>query len=572
MTTTSHSVIGDQRINCSARIVLDDGTEVDFHGLGETKIGQWLKMGVRQVKPGHIRYFLHNTGAPQFAGNQPQPGVVVKFRGFWFGAPKGWTVEYGIDRKIDRMFEWDGKDVYRACDETTYHSTVHGQPDSTRWHVLMGGEQLWIDVQDLGQVEGDVPDPALGLPYAEGIFGWDKGYDPTKYPDLERLRSLYTKGAASLSLQSTERDLGWWLLWAAERHSANADGSTRLPVTRNLWDFGSVIWADGHSNGNYDPILHAVERYLETGDPQAWHVAYLMARHKVAHGLILCDAISEPHWGKWRYEKSVQEIGKRGRPGDQNLPAESHKWDSGVLLVATMSQDPDLLKAISVRKTQLLGSSPTVTHYGPRAWAWTLAGLWAYWVVQKDPALKARAQQEINRGIADLSRFGYWADDPNTGEWSPWQNAIALAQVAMWASAGVSVPTDRLLAVARLVLDRGTRFVKGGDGKDYLQAAMLMNRAPWQGQPQPDVWQGPVLTANVLPLCWLMHKFEPQRYSGHWDAAARTVAQPFRSNFQSLGMQLHPGEYQFDWTGAGFGAPKINSDWLLFARPRYFVA
>jgi len=567
-------------VNVGIRVVLADGQVLDSFVLGDVAQNDGhLRFGVKSIGQGKLRYWLHNVGAPQFGGNTPQKGDIVEFRSVHIGVPSDilgtdrWRIQYAQERGIGQpIFSWNGMDIYRVCDETTYHSRPHGL--TTPHHVLMGGEQLWIDVDELGVTEGDVPDPAPILPAAAKILAWDDRYDRSLYPDLEQLRSLYTATAQSSDPNSKVRDLGWWLMWAAERHAGNADGTTRIPKTRNLWDFGSVIWADGHSNANYDPILHAVERYLTTQDAGAWQAAYLMARHKVAHGLILCSDEKEPNWGKWRFEKSLQENGLRGRPGDQNLPYDSHQWDAGVLLVAHLSQDPDLLDAVSVRGRRVRQTSPVLTHYGPRAFAWNLANLYAFYCVTHDPAYKAWAAAEINRAVAiltgSMAKWGYWPDDPGTGEWSPWQNAVALIQVAIWAAEGVSVPPEPLRATARLVLDRGTRFVYGGDGQLYLQAAMVMNRPPWQGQPQPDVWQGPPLTANVLPLTWWMKHAEPERYGGHWEAACRTVGHPFRS-FPQIGNPVPDPERQFDWSGGGFGAPKINSDIVLFARPRYFV-
>jgi hypothetical protein len=567
-------------VNVGIRVVLADGSIVESFVLGDiVENDQQLQAGVKSIGQGKLRYWLRNFGAPQFAGNTPQPGRIVEFRSVYIGVPNDilgtdrWRIQYAHERGIGQpIFSWDGMDIYRVCDEMTYHSRPHGP--TTPHHVLMGGEQLWIDVDELGVTEGDVPDTQAIMPAAAKILAWDDRYPRDRFPDLEQLRSLYTASAKSGDLKSTDRDLGWWLNWAAERHSLNADGTTRIPNTRNLWDFGSVIWADGHSNGNYDPILHAVEHYLRTHDPFAWHVAYLMARHKVAHGLISCEDEKEPQWGKWRYEKSAQAFGYRGRPGDQNLPVDSHQWDAGVLLVAHLSQDPDLLDAVAIRGERILKTSPTLTHYGPRAFAWNLANLYAFYCVTKDQRYKAHAQAEIARAqtllAGPLARWGYWPDDPTTGEWSPWQNAVALIQVAIWASEGVPVQSDLLRATARLVLDRGTRFVYGGDGQLYLQSAMILNRPPWQGTPQPDIWQGPPLTANVLPLAWWMKQAEPERYAGHWEAAHRTVGHPFRS-FPDIGMTVPHAERQFDWSGGGFGAPKINSDILLFARPRYLL-
>lgn len=540
-----------------------------------------LELRAGLVSPRRWRCSATNLGRPEYAAASLRPGDRILVDAIYAGVPAGWTVEWARERDFRFLFGWQGMDVYRVVDAGTYHQSVWNIPASAQSHVLVGGEALWIDAVAPG---GEPPpDPAL-LPKAAALFGWDARYDPATWPDLERLRSLYALSPASADRTSRRRDLGWWVTWAAERFAGNANGTTRIPSSRNAWDWGAILWPDGDCLGHYDSIAHCVERYLATGDVGAWQLAALLARHKAAAGFVQTAAVEPGVSSHWRYEKGKQSGedpphgiplgGTRGKPGDDTPPRLSHQWDGGVLLVAALSRDTGLLEVVRRRGEALLQDQAYVRSYGPRGWAWELWNLRAYWLVTGDGRFLARAEAEVRRGLGELAgplaQWGYWPDDPITGEWSPWQNAMALWMVAAWEAEGATHAFHAAAeACARKVIDRGTRFVPGPGGP-YLQGAMLLDRAPWQGQPLPDQWQPPVLTSNYLPLLAIAAHWDPG-YLPKWEAAVRTVAQPFRSDWAQLGLPLLAGEDQFDATANGFGGEKINADWLIGARPCFLV-
>jgi hypothetical protein len=302
-----------------------------------------------------------------------------------------------------------------------------------------------------------------------------------------------------------------------------------------------------------------------------------MARHWASQCFIWSDVDEFQVRHAIRYEKGHMAPGELGRPGNgpSAPPRLSHAWDTGALLVAHMSGDADLLEVCRLRGLFALNVSPKLFPNGCRGFAWNLENLAAHYVMTGDQQFKDKARAEIDRAFATQASTDWkcWADDPATGETSPWQSACVLATIASTASwLGLQLNAaqqQRFAQIAEGVLEHGTRFRASGSGV-YLEGAMVIDRPPWKGTLQPDIWQR-VLTSNYLPILWLAQQVDQEKYRAKYEAAVRTCGELV---FTTYGGTVPPieSERQADCSGWGLAGEKIAADLLWGARPLFMGA
>ena len=577
------------------RAVLEDGTTIDQVGLGRQTAGG-LEVTVLEPIPGRYRVRLRNPGKPEWAVNSPHVGARVWLRDVYVGCPAGFSIEWAEPKEAsDLGFDLLGLRVWHVLGAQHRRSVFPLIPESRTKHVLTGGEAVAWDV-----VSGPPPPPpreGLAAAKARALLWQHPGYDPGLWPEQKRLASLWRITPESFDPKASDRDMGWLLRWWARRFAGNADGTTRVPPMTGPFDWGGIPWPDGHAAAHYDPARWAVDLYLRTGDQGAWDFAYLVARHWAFQAFIWTD-VPEPFvQHAIRYEKGYvlsqpAGPGELGRPGnDANSPPRlSHAWDTGARLVAHLSGDQDLLEVCRLRGEAVLRARPALTPNGCRGFAWHIENAIAHGFMTGDGRFRIYVEAEIARALAAAWPLGKaapngmplpaWPSETalHAGgvEWEPWQQAMVLANVVT--ASGLLDFDLQPAAVAKLVeigahtLERGTRFVPGPSGpRHYLQTAMFRDRAynPRYPDGYLEYWQGPVLSANVLPLLWIAAAHDPVRWGERWQACARTCGELC---FTGFGGVVPPPQVQrqADSNHHGLAAEKALAD-LSFARPWFMM-
>jgi hypothetical protein len=525
------------------RVALRDGQVIDQIGPGEQRHGA-LEVSVRWITPGkHARILARNRGAPEWkpAAREPNPSRVF-LDGVLLAVPKGLAPEWAAFRDTRPAGTWQGQDLYVAIDRHSQRPVYPGVPESAAHAMLSGGDTVWWDIveghRQAPPVLGDIPDRCRRLLFVDGPV--------TQWPYVNRLRSLYTASAGSAKFSAPTADLGWWVLWAGQRHTQG-----RIPDPWGWYAFGATLWADGHSNHHYDPERQCVANWLRTGDSDAWVCARTLTEAKVRAGFTWCDAgdVSQRH--RWRYEKSS--FG--GYVGDYWWCTESHEWDTGALMVAHLGQDPDLFEAMRLRGERLLVTPADAVHkryWGPRNAAWHLENLRAFWVMTGDVRFRNSAESKIRWWFGQLPVSDTrWMDLGDPGLWYPWQTSMMCVQVAAWIHEGVAPEVaGRVAALARTTIDEGTRILTI-NGATYLQGAMLMGTR--------QQWNAPILTSNFLPLLAIAKTWDPS-YQDRWEAAMRAIAGGVFQSWSDVGKPVMAGEDSFRGTAYGFGTEKAYHD------------
>src|SRR3990167_4359886 len=227
---------------------------------------------VKEIKPGHLRFLIRNPGTTEWGPSSiPVPGYVnnkVFFKSIGLAIPEGWHIKHSAFNNSRMIFSWAGFNYY-ACVLDTDRKPIHPRVvESQTYHFLEGVETLWWDAFDYEQ--DAEPPPAIHV-YKDvclEMLGASPVYSAGAWPRLRLLRSLYTMDASSLSYGSINRNLGWYMLHQHERYTQG-----RVPPATGYHDFGSIVWADGHSNHNYDPERYCVENYLKGRDQGSWQLA-----------------------------------------------------------------------------------------------------------------------------------------------------------------------------------------------------------------------------------------------------------------------------------------------------------
>jgi len=416
-----------------------------------------------------------------------------------------------IDPPAEPIYSWGthpGPDGYLlGSSPAIRHPRV---PDSGEAHYLEPG-QAWL--WDFDERYAKVPD----LTAARSRHGRPSIGEPR----IERARALWTGSAASLSWETPapRRDVGWWMWWYHQRHQYGAK-----PRWDGYYYLGGCPGPEGQTNWHYDGVWHFFRNWLATGDPVAWAMAYMTARHVACAGMV---------GGRQRYEKG-------SRVGDFLPPQPSHQWSRGLRAVAEASQDPFLMRRVAEVDRWLVGAPiPWQGFWGSRQLAWTLrerrlAGLVSEWIPE---ALNYwRTDHFENRGYS-----GVYA-----GCYDPWQDAILLTQLA---AVGAPAPPEWVTSF----LDRHLRIVERG----YVRAAYRAHPTI-PAEPQWE-WGHPSLTAWYLPLL---------KGLGHplYEPARRTVVDFLGANWQDIDRlaSLDPGvTIGVDSHAYGAGAMKLWSSQLL---------
>lgn len=572
------------------RVVFDDGTMTDQIGLGWTTAAG-LDVVVSEPVPGRFRVRLHNRGKPEWQINSPQAGRRVFLRDVYLGVPPGYEIEWaGPKEATDAGFDLIGLRVWHVLGPQHRRSVFPLIPESKSKHIVTGGESVTWDL-----VAGTPPRPPRAGQDAEkarALLWWHPGYSGARWPEQDRLSGLWRITPASFDPAAPDRDMGWRMRWWARRFSGNADGTTRVPAATGPFDWGGMQWPDGHSAAHYDPARWAVDLYLRTGDPGAWDLAYLLVRHWADQSFIWTDYPEPQVQHAVRYEKGHMAPGELGRPGNagDSPPRISHMWDTGARLVAHLSGDKDLLEVCRLRGEYVLRSRPALTPNGCRGFAWNLENATAHGFMTGDPRFRVHVEAEITRALAAAWPLGKvapngvqlpaWPSERTVHvggvEWDPWQHAIALAAIVQ--ASGIldfdMQPTTvaTLVEIGTHVLERGTRFTPGPSGpQHHLQGCMFRDReysSRWPDQ-LLEVWQGPALSANFLPLLWIAASHDPVRWGERWRACARTCGELC---FTGFGQPWPPPQIQrqADSNYWGLAGEKAMAD-LMFARPWFMV-
>lgn len=561
----------------SVRVVFADGREVDQIGVG-TKTVAGLEITSAKVANGRLRVRLRNPGKTEWTAIRPQDGARVWLRDVFVGVPKGYALEWAAERQaLDLGFDFGSERVWHVLGAQHRRSVFPRIPESKTTHVLTGGESVWWDFVAPSKF---VPDPTV-VKRCRSLLYLDDRYAADLWPERARLAELWTLSADSLSFASTNRDMGWLTRWWAKAKSQG-----RVPDPIGPFDWGAVLWADGHCAHHYDLMRWAVERYLTAGDDGALALAYLWARHWASQSFIWSDVPEFEVQHAIRYEKGYYQSSatapELGRPGNgaDSPPRNSHQWDTGALMVAHLTGDRDLLEVVRLRGEYALRAATKWTPNGPRAGAWGIENLTAHYAMTGDARFRDRIQTRIGEALRAAYPLGAgspaWPDESarnalGTVQWSPWQASATVATIrGACEVAGIALsPADdaKLWTIAEETCERGTRLVTNGR---YLQGAMVLDRGLWQGAPLDDIWQGPTLTANYLPTLHRLATRDPGRWGARWQAACRTAGDLAFTGFGGRVPPI-PSERQADCSGHGLAASKIFGDQSWGNRPRWMV-
>lgn len=580
------------------RVVFDDGSMADQLGLGK-RIAGGIEIAVGEPLPGRYRVRLRNPGRPEWQVNRPQVGDRVWIRDVYVGCPPGFSVEWAAPKQaVDAGFDLEGMRVWHVLGPQHRRSVFPLIAESKSKHVLTGGESVWWD---LVKAAPTLPARDDIVAARARVLLWQHSeFDLARWPERERLHSLWRITPASFDPKAGDRDMGWRMRWWAARFAGNADGTTRVPEAIGPFDWGGMRWTDGHSAQHYDLPRWGVERYLETGDPGAWAFAYLTACYWASQCFIWTDTAEPFVQHAVRYEKgysaaeggAVPKGGELGRPGNggDSPPRVSHMWDAGVRLVAHLSGDRDLLEVCRLRGEYVLRSRPALTPNGCRGFGWNLDNAIAHGWMTGDARFRTFAAAEAARAVAAAWPLGKsssagalpaWPSETRLNErglveWDPWQHAIVVEAImrASGLLGFVLAPSDAaaIVAIGTHTLEQGTRFVPGPSGAThYLQGCMYRDRAynPTYPDGLMEIWQGPALSANYLGLTWIAASHDPARWGARWQACVRTCGELC---FTGFGGTVPPPQVQrqADSNYWGLAGHKAMAD-LMFARPWFFV-
>lgn len=559
-----------------------------------SQVSGMLEVFAGKVRPtGRVRCWVRCNGKPLTAIGQWQTGDVAFLSEVYVGVPNGYEIEWAKERgATDLGWSHQGYRVWRVLGQehrkpyspripASFEDLGANPPIVGQW-PLDGGRSIWWDLVPIGAADTQVP--SLKHPAVEGIkrfLGWSPKTTFDEFPELRFFKSLFVLDSTSFDPKFPIPNFGHRSIWWAESFTGNADGSTRVPNIRHPTDWGTDLWDDGGQNGDhYDGVLAALEEWLIDGNPAAFRLAEFWLLHKVPQGFI--DAPGSPASYHWRDEKGqtfasgaatprgvpAPKGGARGLVGD-GVPARfSHQWSAGLYAIAALTGDVDLMRVANANVAALATVSPTVTHYGPRSWVWTMQNRRAAYQILGRKDVFPKAQAELDRFVREKpSKWPYWPDDPVSGEWAPWQNMMADAEAEEWRALGLKV-SDVIATAAEYAILNKTYLLYDDY---YLQVTMRADIPPWQGTPQPDVLQGPSLTATALPSLWYRAQRDPAKFKARYYAAVRSVTEPiFFGGFRAPGTPYaSPLERSARCTGWGSAGDKIARDLSLWTRPKY---
>lgn len=587
----------------AARVQSHDGAVLEALSVGAAPVrGFGLELAIRKVSAERIRVDLWNPGRPEWTVSSPQTGDRVALFGVAVGCPPGWRPEWAAERGFAlESYAVDGMDVWRCVSLEQLWPTPPpvpgGQPSGPRrfplgtsYPYLEGGESFWVDLVPR-EADGDELEalPPRKGPIVDGLaaLAGTKAESVDRYPRLAAHRALWTLDEASYTFRTppVAQNLGWLLLWNHKRFAANADGSARIPPLTGWYQWGTTgDAADGPTNGRYDPALACLQRYVATGDSGAWRLAYLLARQKVATGLVRTAALEPGVSWRWAYEKGfiaseavpgVKKGGEIGKVGSgAGPPRYTHEWDAGTLFTLLMADDRPALELMRRRGETLIGADPRWWAYDCRGAGWHVRNLRAYWHGLRDQRFRDEAGRYIRQVFTELRPAEqHFGDRLSGGDWKPWQEFLFCTELMLWMKQeGVATEHfERLRGCARWALDNGLRYQVTPIGK-CVQTAVSLGSATTVS----TNWGPPALTAFAVPLLSMAAAWEP-RYADLHAAAVRTVVGGINQGWSAgatFGVDPLPAsERGIAPTGYGFATLKVqletaygtSDEWLRLA-------
>jgi len=429
-------------------------------GLGTTVIDSRRSLVVSQPFVGLDIYDLSAINTGRSADDLENPPA-IPFNKFLLKEasvtlPTGYTVVDAADKLVTQV--GSVASLLRADNITGLHPRV---PESNTFHYIEGGERARWRVVGAG-VD---PTPPRTTVYDGAIRGWF-GMDlaaRSKHRRVMRVKSLFTKNAFSEIFDNgNNRNMGWWAKWYTTRFND--------PPTKQLFGWihqGGMASGDGQTNYHYDLIAWVVERALDptisqTESDEAYAYAYRCALHQAAVGLRRSVDDLTAQQGALLYEKGIT-------PGDYQWPLTSHEWPAGLIMVAIMSQDPDLLAAVTAHRDHLLAlvlNTIWGRAWGSRKMGWYLEALRAhhyFLTATGQTALAAtvftKAQSAVVQFLSEV--LGGETHFVNTGagtRWDPWQDVVTLEAMKRWQDLGATADWAKVDALSATVITDGTKL------------------------------------------------------------------------------------------------------------------
>lgn len=521
----------------AGRLILADGKILDRPGYGYEAHGP-LVFASMEVNPHRRRLIAANTGQCGWLNSTWVGGHLEQIARAGLFVPPGWYPEDSAERGIvNAGWRHEGLAAWAVMDHGDRHPFNPLIPESMDMHCLEGGQSVWWDIVDGGELEPDRATPTAQKALAAcGIM------PHVQVPAaIERLRSLWRFTPDSPNLRPAVPDLGWWLYNAGNWFT---DGG----LVQSGWkDWGAIHWAEGHSAHHYDPEQWAVALFLRTGDLGAWRMAYLLARQKAQASFIASLAGGDQ--SAWRYEK------------DGISPDEDHSWDTGFVVVAHLSGDPGLLAVAKARGDFLVHFTPDVRYWGIRELAWHLQNLRGHYLMTGEERFKDKAQKEIDRAFG-LLRPGetHWPEDGVPGWWYPWMDCMVGTALWEWRELGIGIQHEtRALSMLAEACDIGTRPVDGG----FLQGAMIHGTR--------EVWQSPRITSWFLPALWILLQKDRPRWQDRYDEAMNTCTDGLFRGWGNISATISELEQSFAGSQNNLANPKMFGGDMHGTRDQFIV-
>ncbi|TXH08911.1 MAG: hypothetical protein E6R03_17420 [Hyphomicrobiaceae bacterium] len=572
------------------KVVLDDGKAIHQTIVGEILKAHGLEVSIGKPVPGRYRVKIRNPGKSEWDLNSPQVGARIFIRSIDIKVPASCIIEWAAQKEAEPMGD-DG--WWNVLGDRHRRSIFPLVPESKQKHLLTGGETISWDL-----VFAPLPAPTPeALAKVRAILWHHDAFSLSQWPMREKLAHLWEINNDSFNPVSLRRNMGWRMRHWANRFAGNADGSTRVPNCVGPFDWGGVMWPDGHSSQHYDMPAAALDAYLLTGSPDSLRLAYLLTQHWINQSFIYTDVLGGTQHAI-RYEKghflsnsSGGELGRPGNAGD-SPPRESHAWGVGALAVGILTDDQDIKEVTRLRGEYRLSHAPAITPNGCRGFAWSTRDLAAYHLVTGDSRFRVKLIAEVDRAIRAAWPLGKknglgeilpaWPSERSLNErqlveWDPWQHAEAVTAIVC--ASGLAafqltpVQQQAIIEIGVHTLEKGTRFVSGPKGPtQYLQGCMYRDRAYYPQYPTAplEIWQNSTLTSNYFFLTHIAATYDPARYGERWRAACRTVGELV---FGSFGTPVPPADFrmQADSDVWGLAGSKVFAEFQMGGRPWAFV-
>lgn len=238
-------------------------------------------------------------------------------------------------------------------------------------------------------------------------------------------------------------------------------------------NFGDFVWAEGYTNLHYDIHFIALREYLRTGDKRAFQLGSEMARFRADWG----QHQAVDYWDSSRaFNFKGFAFYEKGEHGTYKPPLPSHHWVEGLWLYWALTGDE------AVRQSAQEGSEVLLKHpmdnylyglnYNESRWVgWPAYNLMAAWRYTGNVAYFEMAKKLIYLMVQaeeQAGRKGYFipSGSPFGNQIQPfmWSGYAQLGTIEYWRETGDKRVSDFLVRIADwLIGAKGERPVlKGG--------------------------------------------------------------------------------------------------------------